>query len=123
MKFGLDIHGTIDKMPKFFATFSQRVIANGHEVHIITGSIKTPEIEKQLKDLGIAYTHFFSVASYLIETGHTVVWQDNDNPWFDEVYWNDAKGKYCDEQNIDIHFDDSEEYKKYFTTLYVEIRN
>lgn len=121
MKFGIDIHGTIDKMSKFFATFSQRAISKGHEVHIITGSIKTPEIEKQLKNWGIQYTHFFSVSDKLLSEEKVVYWKTPKDPFFNDDDWNSAKAKYCAEQKIDLHFDDSNEYGKFFITLYLKV--
>lgn len=121
MKFGLDIHGTIDKMPKFFSIFSQRVVSKGNEVHIITGSIKTPEIVKQLNDYGIHYTHYFSVSERLLFEGKTAFWKNKDNPFFELEYWNPAKAKYCQENKIDLMIDDSNEYGKFFTTLYLKV--
>lgn len=121
MKFGIDIHGVADTKKKFFAIFTKRLIENGHEVHIITGSQRTPENEAQLKEYGIQYTHFFSIADNLIAEGCTVSWSDRNNPWFEKVYWDDAKAKYCARQKIDIHFDDSDEYGQYFKTLYVRV--
>lgn len=121
MKFGIDIHGVADTKKKFFAIFTQRLIEAGHKVHIITGSQRTVQSENQLRDWGIRYTHFFSVADKLIAEGCVVHWKDKDNPFFDDVYWNDVKAKYCEQQKIDIHFDDSEEYGKHFKTLYVRV--
>ena len=115
MKIGLDIHGTIDKDPKLFEFLSKYFVNNGHEVHIITGSMKTPEIEKKLKEeYKITYTHFFSVSDYLISQGKQVSFSSPDNPWFDNDEWVKAKGEYCKRENILIHLDDNEEYKKYF---------
>ena len=121
MKFGIDIHGVADTKRKFFAIFTQRVIEQGHQVHIITGSQRTLKIENELNSYGIRWTHFFSVADKLIAEGCVVHWKDKDNPFFDDVYWNDTKGKYCEQQKIDIHFDDSNVYGKYFKTLYVRV--
>lgn len=122
MKFGLDIHGTITKKPKFFAEFSKRVISNGHEIHIITGSMRTPHLEEELKESGVIFTHFFSISDTLIAEHKKVTLKDKNNPVFDNELWNKSKAKYCDENNIDIHFDDSLEYGKYFTTtLYVRV--
>jgi len=121
MKFGIDIHKTIDAKPKFFAKFSQRARANGHTIVIITGSQKTPEIEKQIKDLGIEYDEFFSVTDYLIKSGVMVFWKDRNNPWFEDEYWNTVKADYCKQHGINLHFDDSDEYCKHFTTTYVKV--
>ena len=91
MKIGLDIHKTIDAKPHFFSVFSRRVRANGHIIVIITGSMKTPEIEKELKDLGIEYDEFFSVSDYLIEKGKETHWTSPNDPWFEKEEWNKAK--------------------------------
>ncbi len=87
MKYGLDRHGVIDTYPKFFSEFSSRAVANGHEVHIITGSMYSEKVENQLLDLRISWTHFFSVADSLIGEGIKVTFEDSDNPWFDEIKW------------------------------------
>jgi len=114
LKIGLDIHGVIDYNPKFFSHLSKKLIDDGHEVHIITGSMKTPKIEDLLKELKISYTHFFSVADSLIANGETVTFTDPDNPWFESSSWNLAKGKYCESMKIDIHFDDTRAYGDHF---------
>jgi hypothetical protein len=121
MKYGLDIHGVSDTKKKFFSLFSQRAIANGHEVHVITGNMRTPQIEAELKEYGIHYTHFFGVADKLLADGKVAFWKDKDNPFFDEKDWNKVKGEYCAEQGINLHFDDSDEYRKHFTTLYLKV--
>jgi hypothetical protein len=121
LKIGLDIHKTIDVKPQFFAKFSQRARANGHTIIIITGSMRTPKIEKELKDFGIEYDDFFSVSDYLISQGKVTHWTSSQNPWFNDDDWNKAKADYCRENQIDIHFDDSDEYKKYFVTPFIKV--
>lgn len=121
MKFGIDLHNTADKKKKFFALFSQRAITNGHEIHLITGSMRTPEIEKELKDCGIQYTHFFSVSDKLLAGGKVTHWTSPNDPWFPVNEWNAAKAAYCAVWGIDLHFDDSESYGQYFKTLYVKV--
>lgn len=114
MKIGFDIHGVIDYNPKRFSILSKKLIADVHEVHIITGSMKNESIENQLKELGIHYTNFFSVSDYLISKGEKVTFTDPDNPWFESDAWNRAKGEYCKSQKIDIHFDDTRMYGNFF---------
>ena len=121
MKFGIDIHGVSDTKKKFFAIFSQRAISNGHEVHVVTGSQKTPETEKQLKEYGIQYKHFFSISDKLLSENKLTHWTGPGDPWFAADDWNPAKANYCKEQGIDLHFDDSNEYGKHFETLYVKV--
>jgi len=121
MKYGIDIHGVADTKRKFFAIFSQRAIANGHEVHIITGNMRTKEIEKELESYGINYTHFFSVSDILIENNKATHWSSPTDPWFEATDWNPTKAIYCKEHQIDLHFDDSNEYSKHFSTNYVKV--
>jgi len=119
-KIGIDCHGVIDDTPDFFSTMGELFVRAGHQVHIITGASITDRFIKHLTKnkmyKGIHYTHLFSITDYLLKKGTKVIWADSNNPWFDTNSWNVAKADYCREQNIDIHFDDSEEYGNYFTT-------
>jgi len=121
-KVGLDCHGIIDSFPDFFSILGELFVRNSHEVHIITGSTVNEKLIKYLTKhkmyKGINYTHIFSITDYLIEKGEKVTWEDEDNPWFDQNTWNKAKAEYCIENKIDMHFDDSKEYCKHFSTPY-----
>ena len=121
LKIGLDIHGCIDKYPELFAELTKVWFDAGYEIHIVTGSMESPVIVDQLKEWNITYTHFYSISESLIEQGLAVHWSDRNNPWFEEVYWNEAKAKYCRDNQIDIHYDDSDEYGKHFTTPFVKV--
>ena len=118
-KLGLDLHGILNDNP-MFRRMAKLFVADGNEVHIITGSQWKSKIEKELLDIGIKrdvhYTHSFSITDYLIEQGNAVTWQDPDNPWFDKEEWNKAKATYCRENEIDMHFDDTAEYGNHFST-------
>ena len=121
MRYGIDIHGVADTKKRFFALFSQRAIANGHEVHIITGNMQTAEIVDELISYGIVWTHFFSVSDALLKEGKATHWTSPNDPWFDANDWNRAKGAYCFTNGIHLHFDDSDEYDKHFLTPYVRV--
>lgn len=112
MKIGLDIHGVIDKYPQFFKDFSKAMIAEGHEVHIITGQ-ERENAEPTVRAAGVEFTHFFSVVDYHLNKG-TEMWKDEkDTWWMDKDEWLRTKGDYCKRMSIDIHFDDSVEYKEF----------
>ena len=115
MKFGLDVHGVIDTNPAFFAIYTKALVDAGHELHILTGP-KRSVVEPYLKEHGIVFTHFFSI----VESADPfkVRWEDKDNPWLDTEQWNRAKAKYCIENEIDLHVDDSDVYGTYFKTPY-----
>ena len=119
MKIGLDVHGVIDSDPTFFSEFTNLMKSAGHEIHVLTGEEKTEKLIKQLKEMGIIYDFLFSISTSLMELGHDVKFDEENNPWFKNDLWNSAKGKYCLNNEIDLHFDDSPEYFKYFKTPYV----
>lgn len=121
LKIGIDIHGVIDKYPTLFERQTKEWIRDGHEVHIITGNMKTPEILELLKSLNISYTHFYSVSDDLLAKGKVIRWASPNDPWFNDDDWNKAKAEYCKANKIDAHFDDSDEYRKHFTTPYIKV--
>jgi len=118
MRIGLDQHGVLDNIP-FFKVVSELLVEAGHEVHIITGrewkKIKNELYQNDIYE-GTHYTHHFSITDHLLELGEDVRWEDENNPWFDDIAWNKVKGEYCEKHKIDIHFDDSEEYAPFFKT-------
>jgi len=117
IKIGIDIHGVIDTDPAFFKVLTELLVNNGHEVHIITGSKIEREIP-QLKKHGISYTHLFSITDHHIKNGTKISWDKKNNPHLDTYLWDKTKAQYCKEQNIDMHFDDSDTYNYFFKTPY-----
>lgn len=57
---GLDLDNTISDMPWLFSILSKGLMAEGHEVHVITfrddDDEKRAETEEELKESGISYT-------------------------------------------------------------------
>lgn len=113
-KISFDIHGVIDTYPEFFSHLSKVCKERNHKVYIVTGNMKTEKIVKEIESYDINYDEFFSVSDYLISNKYKVNFKDEDNPYFDEEIWNRCKGDFCKTEKIDIHFDDTEEYEKYF---------
>ena len=117
-RLGLDFHGVLDTEPGFIR-IARHVIDFRGEVHILTGSHDTPQLRKVLLDLGVPYTHLFSMASYH-EAQKTKMWYTGpNNPWMDTDVWNRTKANYCTEHQINLHIDDSGIYGQYFTTPYI----
>ena len=110
---GLDIHGVIDSDPELFKVFTELYVDLGIEIHIITGAEDKPKIRQQLDDWGIKYHRFFSIVDYHRKLGEKI-WYKNGQPWMNPDVWNRTKAKYCAENNIDTHIDDTAEYGKYF---------
>jgi len=122
MKLGLDIHGVIDNKPEYFRKMAADLQYAGWEIHIITGgSLQNGEIEKELKKMGIVYTHIFSVYDHLSDTKaktNEELGIASRYPFPDET-WNKVKSIYCEKEGIDMHIDDMPEYLEYFTTPYM----
>jgi hypothetical protein len=119
LKIGLDIHGICDAKPEFFSELSRLFVNAGHDVHIITGRRVSDGALDEIKDLGLSYTHFFSISDYHVEKG-TKVWEDDEgNPWLEGELWDRTKGDYCAKHNIDFHIDDTARYGDYFKTTFM----
>lgn len=124
-KIGLDLHGVLDTYDSIVKLSQILNILPNTEVHIITGNSKTPEVLQQLTDLGVRYSHFFSITDHLERRG-LIEWRDG-YPWTDDnIAWDESKAIYCKENEIDILLDDSLKYGKYFDdikTIYCHIQN
>ena len=116
MKIGIDVHGTADAFPAFFVELSKMFIANGHEVHIVTGRRRS-EIEPQVKALGVVFTHFFSITDFQESVKKTeIVYGPTHNPWMDEKVWRRSKGEYAKRVGLDMMFENQPEYAEHFYT-------
>lgn len=113
MKIAFDVHGVIADRPDLFKPLLKLFKSNNIEVIILSGPPKDVII-KELAELGYTDEHYdetLSVADYLKTTG-CKMWIDDKNTWWadDESWWS-AKGKICEMYDIDVLFDDSEQYK------------
>lgn len=125
MKIGFDLHGVLDnpKVSPFFSIISRLLIDEGHEIHIITGAEDTPTLRDELRRSGVKWTHIFSITDYHKELGTPIIRDELGRPWMDPEIWNPAKGEYAMRVGIDIHFDDSFTYGKFFQTTYCCVMN
>lgn len=115
IKIGFDLHGVINEHPKFFAKLSKALVKAGHEVHIITGNKRTKKFLAELDSYGFSYTHFFSITEHHEKKGTKMKWV-KDHPFMDEYLWDRTKGDYCRKHKIDMHFDDTDAYRYFFST-------
>jgi hypothetical protein len=122
MKIGLDIHGVCDANPEFFVELSKLFVNSGHEVHILTGRRVSDGALQEIKELGLSYTHFFSISDHHKNVGTVMRNDKNGNPWMEDETWDRTKGDYCKEQNIDFCMDDTERYGQYFVTPFAFIK-
>lgn len=121
MKIGLDIHGVCDANPVFFAELSRLFVEAGHKVIIITGRMESQGALDEVKNLGIAYTKFYSIVDYHQEKGTHMWFDEKGNPWIDDDTWNKTKAEICEMEGIDFHIDDSSSYGEFFKTPYAQI--
>lgn len=121
-KLSLDIHGVCDSAPEFFALISKLIIDSGGEIHILTGRRVSDGAPDEIKELGISYTHFFSIADYHEESGTAVCDDNNGDPWMDDETWDRTKGDYCKRHQIDFCIDDTERYRQYFETPFAYMK-
>ena len=126
LKVGFDVHGVVDTFP-FFAEMTRMYRAAGHEVHIITGQKKDDNFLKELEDLGVEFTHYYSIVDELESRDSSLVeWDHNGKPHAPVDLWNVAKADYCKKEEITLLFDDSPTYGQFFNdidTTYCHILN
>ncbi|MFC1671302.1 hypothetical protein ACFL20_12995 [Spirochaetota bacterium] len=125
IKIGLDIHGVINTNPNFFVSLAKLIRDEGGEVHIVTG---TPfsEAEDELLSYNNGekwWDYFFSIDDELFEKKVPHVIDKRGGRYYNDLEWNRAKGVYCSKNKIDIHIDDSERYKEFFTTPYLCVKD
>lgn len=114
MKIGFDLHGTIDRCPELFKLIMKSYKEDGHEIFIISGSEKE-EIIKELTSFDIDdYTDIISVNDFLRNEMNIEGWLEHGNWYCDEDMWWKSKSLICEKYNIDMHIDDSREYRKHF---------
>jgi uncharacterized HAD superfamily protein len=96
MNFGFDIDGTITAAPVAFAAIAKALLAAGHEVHVLTGTMDTAlnaghmqRRKEQLATIGFPYTHLTIVHAPL----HV-----------------ESKAAYCRDHDIVLMFEDSIPY-------------
>ena len=117
LKIGVDIHGVATDARAFFAELTRTLVAAGHEVHILTGPpLKVARAE--IEQLGLSYTHVFSITDYHESVGTAITYDDRGHPFMDEYLWDRTKGDYCLREGIQLHIDDSDTYNLFFKTPY-----
>ncbi len=114
IKIGLDFHGVITDNPEYFSRFTQEAIARGYEIHIITGG-PADVVQSMLDDWKIGYTTIFAILDFYNHLGK-VKYFNNGEFKVEETLWNTAKARYCEENHINFHIDDSVTYAQWFST-------
>lgn len=125
-RISIDVHGVIDSMPKEFAFLTNAIVIAGGDVHILTGSSWSPELENQLNDFGIKWNHKFSIYDHLIEMGSNIIGEiqfpdGTIQKKFENESWDQIKAEYCRDNNISLHIDDTLIYNDFFTTPFARL--
>ena len=116
IRIGLDFHGVINSNPDYFKSFTQEAIGRGWKIYIITGG-PYEKVATYLREHNIEYNHLFAIFDYYQEQGLAEIRPDGEFK-IEKELWDKTKATYCREHKIDIHIDDSKEYKKSFSTPY-----
>ena len=115
IRIGLDFHGVIDAKPLYFKEFCSKALEREWEIYIITGGPEE-KVRAELKKWQINYTKIFAIYDYYKAQGK--VKEEKDRFYVDEDLWNTIKGKYCQDNKINVQIDDSRIYGKGFSTPY-----
>ena len=125
MKIGIDLHGVIDRNPQFWINFANQVKSSKGEIHIISGQSWSQNLLNQLLEYNQGkkwWDFYFSIDDYLLyEKKIDYCIDEKSGRRYPNEIWDPAKGEYCLRNQIDIMFDDSPIYGKYFKTPYFKI--
>ena len=117
----IDIHGVLDRFPSAFVKMAKEVRAAGGKVHVVTGMTLSHQLILQLLSYGSGeqfWDELVSIEDCLTLSGKGEGQNEFGRPMFPAELWNSFKGKYCDEHEVDVMFDDSPEYAGYSSALF-----
>ncbi len=114
VKIGVDYHGVITANPVFFKKFNKRALEKGCEIYILSGGTEG-DIKEYLQQHEIVYSVIWSMLDYF-ERKNMVTYLPDGSFQVKEALWNEAKAKYCRENGINFHIDDSALYGQNFET-------
>lgn len=117
-KIGIDFHGVISAAPELFAKFCHEIRKKGVAVYVISGGPKR-DILHYLDEHKVEYDEVWAILDFYEKQGKVEFFDDGSFK-VDTKLWNEAKAKYCAEQNILFHIDDSAVYGRYFVTPYCQ---
>jgi hypothetical protein len=110
---GLDIDGVITACPEFFSSLSNRWVAAGRQVHIVSSRSDQMEARQatinELRALGIMYDRLYLLPSIEIAKQRCL---HANLDWYQKYIW--QKVEYCLKQGIGIFYDDDEKVVELF---------
>ena len=114
IKIGIDYHGVITANPDFFRKFNRLAMERGCKIYVLSGG-SGADIKKFLQSHEIAYSVVWSMLDYFANQ-NMVSYLPDGSFQVQDALWNEAKAKYCLENGIDFHIDDSALYGQTFET-------
>lgn len=126
MIIAFDVHGVLDSMP-YMRDIAKETYENFNDkMYLISGSLFDSNMQKLLKSYNIRFDKYFSITQELLSVDPELVSWEGGTPHADNDLWDSMKAIICKREKVDILFDDSPCYRKYFkniNTTYVEIHN
>lgn len=123
MKIGIDYNKVINRNPEYWSKFTKDMKKLKHKIYIITGMSLDSHLMERLNTYDIKYDRIFSITDYHFASQTDMVF-DGGLPYMDDEKWDRTKADYCKREKIDVHYDDSEIYGKYFKdidTIYFQV--
>jgi len=114
LKISIDYHGVITSNPAFFKTFNQIALNKNIEIIVLSGA-QSIDVKSYLEKNQIPYSCVWSLLDYFKQK-NLVSFNDDGSFHVADDIWDKAKARYCKEQNINLHIDDSMLYGLYFQT-------
>lgn len=114
MIIAFDFHGVLEAYPDKFKQLLQSL--NQNHVIIVLSGPPLDQIYKELKTAGYDYGHFdhaLSVVDWIKSQGHEMKLNEQGTWCCDDKIWWPSKARICEENRIDMLFDDKIRYKKY----------
>lgn len=118
MKIAFDIHGVLDELPEY-RDLMRSLFGWGHTIYIISGQPLDKEMRKLLEknDLTLFYDEYRSVETYLLEHGNNNYKIRDGQKFWPDKDWDHIKAKICEDEGIDMIFDNSLSYAQTFKKI------
>lgn len=114
MKIGIDYHGVISSDPEFFKKFTAAALKKNHSIVVLSGA-SVQDVKAYLEAHQISFSSVYSLLDDFKNRGLVQFYEDG-SFFVNNDIWNRAKAKFCFENKIDVHIDDSMLYGAYFQT-------
>ena len=121
LKIGIDYHGVITDNPAFFKEFNTLALQKGISIYVLSGGRKA-EIKDYLLAHQIPYSEIFSILDFY-DAQNKVTFLADGSFKVDDELWNNAKARFCLEEGIAFHIDDSPLYGETFETPFCLYHN